>query len=659
MITLTGVEGSSEFEAARRIANAFSAYWPGIDATPADEDNLIVAANVKFAGYGTNDIDVVVCGRFRPGRKLVASRRIIDAEGQPIGSTAIPVYNIAVAVEVKSHSTDRIRFDGNSVSVPYTRNGVTKWHSATEQNDKQLYTLQNYFQEQHVTAWVYRLVILDSVNNKKVPPGVVPREFTAGMLLTEIAAISPPRRNNRGVPYLRTFNSVEQANRALTAPAFRHTVPTNLDRKRKDRIASRRQILGDWFDDLGNQMLIFRGRGGTGKTVLLLQMAHRAFNEKASRTLLLTYNRALVADIRRSMMLMKVPSSPYEGGITVQTVMSLVMTWFVRLGVIGKIKGESQINLENYLELCAQAVQMFEEGAATQKDVDNAKNEDPDRLDFDYVLIDEGQDWPMKEAELLTHLYGTKRLAIADGIDQLVRGRKTDWTKVRDQSEQRKIIPLSRCLRMKANLARFANALAARADLGWEIEPNDKAGGGRVIVLERSYLADRDLHEELLKNAKLAGNDAIDFLFCVPPSNIVEDRGKRRSLLAIRLEELGWETWDGTDPLERKDFPRGTDTHRVVQYASCRGLEGWVVVAEGFDEFWAHQNTIQNPAAVETELYSTTEALTAEAAWRWCLIPITRPIDTLVITISDPNGHTAKVLREVSGDIPDIVEWVS
>lgn len=657
MITLTGAEGSAEYEAAQRVAAAFKSYWPRIAETPSSEEELKIAANVKIAGYETNDIDIVICGRFRPGRKFIATRSINDADGGSVGGTPVAVYNVAVAVEVKSHSPDRIRLEGNSVSVPYLRNGVTKWHSATEQNDKQLYTLREYFEAQQLSAWVYRFIILDSVIDRKVPPGVVPQEFTAASLLTEIAAISPPRRSSGGGPYMRTFKSDEDAERALSAPLFRQTIPTNLDRKRMDRIAAKRGISGDWFNDLGKQMLIFRGRGGAGKTVLLLQVAHKAFKERGSRSLLLTYNRALAADIRRVMDLMRVPSAPDEGGIAVQTVMSVVMTWLNRLGVIGKKESETGVDLEQYPALCAQALQLFDQGAATQEDIENTKASNASRLDFDYVLIDEGQDWPKEEAELISRLYGTRRLAIADGVDQLVRGRRTDWAKIGSRTEPRRTVPLRRCLRMKANLARFANAVASRAGLGWEVEPNDRAGGGRVIILEQPYLADSGLHSELLKSAEAAGNQPIDFLFCVPPSNVVADGDKKRSFLATKLEEFGWEAWDGTDARERKDFPRGIETHRIVQYASCRGLEGWVVVAESIDDFWVHQKAIYDPNSDELDLYKTEEELAAVAAWRWCLIPMTRPIDTLVITLSDPKSVVTAVLREVSKDLPDIIEW--
>lgn len=33
-----------------------------------------------------------------------------------------------------------------------------------------------------------------------------------------------------------------------------------------------------WLDDLGNKQVVIRGRGGVGKTVILLQMAYRAFD---------------------------------------------------------------------------------------------------------------------------------------------------------------------------------------------------------------------------------------------------------------------------------------------------------------------------------------------------------------------------------------------
>ena len=42
----------------------------------------------------------------------------------------------------------------------------------------------------------------------------------------------------------------------------------------------------------------------------------------------------------------------------------------------------------------------------------------------------------------------------------------------------------------------------------------------------------------------------------------------------------------------------------------------------------------------------------------WSLIPLTRAIDTLVITIEDKNSDVCNILREIYNENPDYVEWV-
>ena len=68
--------------------------------------------------------------------------------------------------------------------------------------------------------------------------------------------------------------------------------------------------------------MVLRGRGGTGKTVILLQLAFRAFEETNARSLILTYNQALVADMRRIMALLGLPSNEADGGIRIDSAMA-------------------------------------------------------------------------------------------------------------------------------------------------------------------------------------------------------------------------------------------------------------------------------------------------------------------------------------------------
>ena len=43
-------------------------------------------------------------------------------------------------------------------------------------------------------------------------------------------------------------------------------------------------------------------------------------------------------------------------------------------------------------------------------------------------------------------------------------------------------------------------------------------------------------------------------------------------------------------------------------------------------------------------------------AWNWAMICLTRPIDTLVITVRDAETEPSRLLYSVAGALPDIVE---
>ena len=93
-------------------------------------------------------------------------------------------------------------------------------------------------------------------------------------------------------------------------------------------------------------------------------------------------------------------------------------------------------------------------------------------------------------------------------------------------------------------------------------------------------------NEKLLEKNAADGNLPIDMLFCVPPGDQVQgEQGKSRSNLARNLSEWGHDVWDGTDLEVRRSAPIRVSQHRVVQYDSCRGLEGWIVVNYALDDF--------------------------------------------------------------------------
>jgi hypothetical protein len=119
---------------------------------------------------------------------------------------------------------------------------------------------------------------------------------------------------------------------AANAASLRVT-PTRIDRMKMDRISAVGS-LGSWAAELGRKQISLRGRGGTGKTVILLQLAYSAYVRGGSRSLVLTYNRALAADLRRLLSLLGVVD-PYESScVAVRTIDSFLRQAMVELGVV-------------------------------------------------------------------------------------------------------------------------------------------------------------------------------------------------------------------------------------------------------------------------------------------------------------------------------------
>ena len=651
MIEVIGSEGSSEHRAACAIAEALKATWPEVEASPREVDHVRIASNVKISGYRVNDIDVVACGRFASPRLFKPRKVLRDAGGNRLAGRPVAVDSFVVAIEVKDQSNEAVRVAGDKVEVRYTRGGKTQWKSATDQNIAQLHALKAYLEDRGGSAFVRRCLVLPNLQHVR-SSGAIGGGFDGHEFFTAIAETNRLRLKHGRL--LLSSADTATMDGVLSCPLFNVIVPTGLDRQRMDRIAARSAATDAILEAAGERMVLLRGHGGTGKTVALLQAAWRLYRQSGERTLFLTYNHALAADVRRLMALLGVPATPEDGGIAVETVMSFMYAWLYNLHVLD---GEN-VDYAAYPRLLAEAVEHLNAGTVTPNDIEAVRAHRPDRFDFDHVFVDEGQDWPAEEVQLLKAFHSAPRLCIADGVDQLTRGERVDWTRDLSRAE-RAFVPLAICLRMKRNLSLFAAKAAAWANLGWDMEANEQAGGGRILLLHGSYGSRRDVHNDLLAGTRRAGNSEIDFLFCVPPSNVLERDGRRMSSVSRTLAGWGHEIWDGVDPDARADFPRDAATFRIVQYASCRGLEGWTVVLEGLDEFIEAKRAEKRRAGLtnrEREALLDLETVASQIAWRHALIALTRPIDTLVITLTDPLSTAARELLSLAETFPDAVE---
>ncbi|MEW9836218.1 DNA/RNA helicase domain-containing protein [Mesorhizobium marinum] len=657
MIEVIGEPGSPEHEAALLVRDALMRTWPGIEATPASEDHIKIASSIKLSGQKVSDVDVVIVGMIVGRRYVIPKAAVKDADGNSLLGAKVRVKSFVAAIEVKDHAATAMQIVAGGVSVKY-KDG---WKSATDQNDAQLYSLRQYLRETTGTnPWVYRSVILRGINElprhrgiQHPQAGAVPATFDASALLMAMATVGELRKH--GDEYVISSGDHETMQSILASSLLTPLIPSNLDRRRMDRIAARPTEAREIAELLGNERVHIRGNGGTGKTILMLQAAYEAFQSRGTRSLVLTYNTALAADIQRTLALMGIPGDGEAGGIRVRTVMSFMHSWLLRLG----LARAGEVNFGEYEGKCSEALRYFDEGALQPDEVARAIASDPLDLAFDAILVDEAQDWPQAEADLLARLYGPARIALVDGVSQLVRGAATNWqAQVAAASSQVRTKSLREGLRMKANLCRFLNTVAEEAGFQWHVTPNKQAPGGRVIVAPGDYARLDDLQQKILRQAIEAGNMPVDLLHCIPPAATSIEGGVRRSELAQAFEAKLWEAWDGVDDATRRTFPRSTASLRIVQYESCRGLEGWAAILDGLDEFWALK---RGTALADLEAQGSVidpEANADTVAWRWCMIPLTRPIDTLVITLRNEGSDLARVIRLVSSRMRDVVEFV-
>jgi hypothetical protein len=652
MIQLIGPEDAPEYQSACQLRDLIAAAWPDVaDETNTDDQVHIVAA-AKCYGQKVVDIDLVVFVTLTKLREVSTEK-----DGLPIC-----VRSLCLTVEVKSHEPDGIRIEGNQVRVRYGNRDS----NATEQAHRQQASLRNFYEAHgYQPPFVTELVWLPRVPQEMLPEAchnIIGTQATWQDILDRVVAMKRPkpwRPNGLDWYEIDAFGRCDRKSIAsLTGLLTRKIEISPLDRRKLEVLSSRKVLKGqsaEYVNKLGEQLLIFRGRGGTGKTVHLLRFAHELYIERNARVLILTYNKALVADIRRMLAIMGVGDVFAERSIEVRTVHSFLYR-------LREYLDQKRMPPERFIPQFqahrSYILKRLQKARVDQQDpLVPLVQVAPDLFAWDYILIDEAQDWPDEERSILFLLYDYRRFIVADGVDQYVRDEKpTDWRLAVD-AEKRQYIQLRKSLRLKAGLCTFALSLAGHLGLDdWRLEKDESVFGGRVMILEGNYAEDRSLHDQLVDRASRDGNKPIDMLFCVPPSLVKRSRDlEGYSVVARKFSKWGYKVWDGVSGEVRGTYPTDLDQLRVVQYDSCRGLEGWTTVNLRFDELYDYKLSEYHPPAQTSYIEEDRAAHTFAA--RWLMIPITRAIDTLVIQINSSDNLVGEALKAAARDCADLVEW--
>jgi hypothetical protein len=643
-----GAPGSAEHDAALTLAEIFKR-----EVSSSATGHVDFCPNLKIVGQKNKDIDLLVVGRLHDATLKVE----LEQDGRSVQRELV-VESFAFVIEVKDHDVSRASLSGNRILVSYEGH----LHDATQQASDEMYSLLNFlkprlgdFSPPYMCNFVWmRNIPMETLRNlgqRHFMGGgnTLPTDFSLCFLFR--IACGHQRTIDLGNRLIfsgfgRDGLAAKIDQKVVELVAADAPIPSELTRRRVERLNSR-ILAGD--DELkkamGSQLVVFAGRAGTGKTVRMLRAACELASEQNRRCLFLAFNRALVQDLRRLLFLAEIPDAP-DHCVSVLTIHEFVRSVASALGLIED--GAHLLGQDDYSAKCAEITACVRGGAITPEDLQKLAIRSPETLSWDYVFVDEAQDCADFEKELLFALFDYRKISIADGVDQFLRGiRPCEWARnvyVTRRTE-------ARSLRQKRNLASFANTYAEDAALRWSVDPVETMTGGNIILCRELYPF--EVFKQVRNDALTAGNDAYDIMFLVPPALVQGPKGFGD---IQKFEQQGFLTWDGTNKDLLRLGPADTSQHRLLQYASCRGLEAWTVVCIGFDEYIRHTAKFlpEETDALEPQLASPQERL-ARAAGLRLLIPLTRAIDTLVITCCDWHSPEALGLRQLGSRIPDIV----
>jgi hypothetical protein len=627
MVDLHQISPDNEMRVAERLKAMIVSAWPDVADSARDRVDILVGAKVP------GDVDILVILRLERPRE-VPPQRLRHGPMSP----ASQIQYALIAIEIKQLDQDRFDRVGNQLFPTY--NGQRSTRSCSTQAADAAIAVSTFARQNGHNPFVYRLAWLTEVDDaflQPIDPSVVGRGATwFGML----AAASQQYRPPAGDDPARTLRALF----ALRELLLTRRRASRRDRARIERLsrdhagsASVRTLVSK----AGSVQIRLIGRGGSGKTTSLALLAV-ALAEAGERVVFLTFHRTLRTDIASLVASLGRPINLPPDRIQVDTIMAFILSALTELGASIPLRdGQPDYGALDAV-LDETRAMLVDDKGDVPGDVSRLRAANPERFAWDYVFIDEAQDCSDAERDFLRALYGHRRLILADGVDQLVRRQVAcDWN-VGIAPDERLAHRLDSSLRMLRNVALFATSFARALGLDtWRIDPQPDLPGGRIIIATGEIDAAK-LLPAVVAAAEVQNADAADCLICLPPKSGSEDR-VRDQLLAGEAAS-GISLWDGTLAENRWAPPSANDALRMVRYDSCRGLEGWITVALEFDQFANNRLKYPNLSATDAPIDPHV------VLNRWLLIPVTRAVHTLVITLRDGDSFLAQTFREAAAD---------
>lgn len=646
---------SDEYQGALKLKKILEEAMPS-----SAEGEIVLHPNATIMGASVNDVDLLVMGYLRNYSEKLS---FTDSSGN-IERDKVDIFSFCTAVEIKGHPISLIRREGTEFFVKYADKPVL--HSVTSQSNDQKTAVRNFLKsiaepEPYVTNIIWFTGITEKeltgilkINDGSQPmmSNTLPDSFTARDFFQRIIWQRKPRHTSKG--YLLDCKLDQQGTDAFAQYfrdfAERKTQQGELTRARIELITSK-AISGGLLQLGDDQMNIYRGRAGTGKTIGLIQAAIKYVDEKDARVIILTYNAALVSDIKRLFALAELPDMFQESCVTIDTMYRFfykVVSTSLKDGTLSR--DDFVKNYDSMLGEMLEYLNDESDAKAFLKDIMGRNY----FLNWDYCFIDEAQDWTVNERDLILKIFGPEHIIVADGGQQFVRKvAACDWGVV----DSRKNIKLKNCLRQKTNLIKFINHYLDSINRSDQrITSPEKLSGGKIILCTSGSRCYPVFRKEL-ESVRADGNIPYDMMFLVPSLMVYKE--PRCFKYTDDFQKNGIPVWDGTNPKNRSAVNLLGDSVRVLQYDSARGLEAWTVVCMWLDVFLNEKLTFYDDSGSSDALIlESKEERLQKYLLNWLLLPLTRAIDTLVITFKDPESEIAAAFIQLAKNNPDYITVV-
>ena len=639
---------SKEDEAANQLKNLLQ---EELALCPNAKGTIYIMTSIRIFGQKRNDIDMLVMGFFDS-----LTLKSVNTKNYGVVDE-LDIRSFICNIEVKSHSSNSVKREGKDYIVSYS--GTL--HNASQQCNEAKYSLLNHLNYQlQIKPFICDALWFNGLSEKDLSDmrgneidNALHRGFKFGDLVNVILQQSNVKKIGTSRFRLDSFADGEKGYNALVDLFTTERSPQGLTKQKFELLSQNNTEVETLLADVGKKLTIVTGRAGTGKTVQLLQLAFLLANEDyANRCLILTYNNALVSDIKRLIDYTPMPSKVDGRTVSIRTIHSFFITLMKEVGVDVKTLNPRKSTFDAEYNQALWQLYDFVVKTCQKEDIDALKDMAENSIDWDYILIDEAQDFSDIEKEILFKVYGANRLVVADGVDQFMRvGNRQIWETGVTKDFVKKTKPMKLERRQKANLATFVNAFARLANLDWKVKPNDSLPGGEIKIYSKFK---NKTFKALKANCEKNECENYDILILVPPNQVIRDNNGKRFARVEDYNRAGIPMYDGINDNNRTAYPT-KDECRVYQYDSCRGLEGWCVVCADFDDLIQYK--LDTYKANGDELCFDPEVAKKRSVFLWALMPLTRPIDTLVITLKNADSEIGKMLKQLAETYHDFIEW--